>query len=106
MLKTDRTKRVLWVLAQLVAIVLFFFSFSVVAEMTIARPNQSYVNEAGAQVHCEALIHASKRPFAPRCTMFGSKETNPFGYVVACLSLICVFGFFWQSGKPGRGLRF
>lgn len=105
-MRTDRPKRFLWIFGQLICIVLLFLAFSVVVEMTFATPNQSYVNEAGSLVNCEALIRASKRPFAPRCTMFGSKETNSLGYVVAWLTLIFLVAFLWQSGKPGRGLRF
>jgi hypothetical protein len=97
--------RHLWIALQLLVIVPFVFSFTIVVEMTFAIPGGSYFVEPNKPVQCEALVISTKAYMKSHCATFGSKETNPGGYVIAVTSLSSLGIFLWVSSRPRRGLR-
>lgn len=99
------SSRTIWIALQLLLVAPFMFSSAIVIEMTFAEAGKGYLSETGRQVQCEALAPRGKSYNKPRCASFGSKETNPLGYVAA-IAVLGGFGvFMWWSSRPGRGLR-
>jgi hypothetical protein len=90
---------------QLLLVGPYFFASAVVIEMTFAEAEKGYLSSMGLQVKCEALAPRGRSSTKPRCASFGSKETNPFGYVTAIVALGGLSTLLWWSGQPGRGLR-
>lgn len=83
----------------------FMFALSVTVEMSFALPGKGHVAPNGSYVSCEALAPRAKSYSKPRCSNFGSVETNPLGFVLALASLGALGIVVWLSCRPGRGLR-
>ncbi len=81
------------------------FAFFTVIDMTFALPGRGFVSKENAVVWCEALAPQYKSYSPPRCSRFGSKETNPQGYAIAIGACVVMGSFLWFSSRPGRGLR-
>lgn len=95
----------MWIALQLLLLAPVMLASAVVIEMTFAEAGKGYLSETGRQIQCEALAPRGKSYNKPRCASFGSKETNPFGYVTAIVALGGLGALLWWSSRPGRGLR-
>jgi hypothetical protein len=107
-LRSDRARRLrtfAWAVVQLFAALPLMFTFFTVLDMTFAIPHKGYVSVSQTYVACEALAPQYKRYSSPRCSRFGSMETNPSGYVLAIGACFTLGSFIWFSSLPGRGLR-
>lgn len=65
---------------------------------------KGYLSETGNYIECEAVSPATRRGKIG-CARFGSKETNPNGYVLAWIGVISFGALLWISSRSGRGLK-
>lgn len=87
---------------QLLLFLPFLFFISVFIDMSFAEPGKSYITKTGKEVKCEALAPSNKS--GQRCSPFGSRETNPEGYMLVVGALAGVILLGWWCGRPGRGI--
>jgi hypothetical protein len=99
------TARKYWIALQVTLAIPFLLSMGLVIEMTFAVPGKGYHDQSGKYVACEALASRSKVSTPRRCSVFGSKETNPVGYAGALAILAATSAILFVSTRPGRGLR-
>ena len=102
----DKSRRRLWIMLQVLIIAPFMFTAMTIVEMTFAEPGGAYVAESGQKIRCEALARSGRSLGWLHCATFGSKETNPRGFLLAITTFTGLSALLWWSSRPGRGLRF
>jgi hypothetical protein len=94
-----------WITLQLVLFFPFIHAMTTVIGMSVAEPIGGYLDKSGRYIECEAVSPPTKHVREPTCAPYGSKETNPKGYLIAWFGVVSIGSILYISSRPGRGMR-
>ncbi len=96
------TARGWWTALQFCSVCATLPTGAAVLSMASAEPITQYITQSGVVVHCEAVERTRGRDKLT-CAPYGSMQTNPRGFAMACVLFASAFGLLLYASQPGRG---